>query len=133
MRGSIWDSSITLKALEAGSANFFIEPYGDVYPCNGLEDRYWKKKMGNIRETLDFMTIWNSKQAEEVRAMVRKCPKNCWMVGTASPVMHKYIKYPLKWALKNKWRSMQGKPACLDKTWCNVGQDFMQGDLREEI
>lgn len=36
---------------EAGSANFFIEPYGDVYPCNGLEEKYWMKKMGNIRET----------------------------------------------------------------------------------
>ena len=22
---------------EAGSANFFIDPFGDVYPCNGLE------------------------------------------------------------------------------------------------
>lgn len=85
---------------EAGSANFFIEPYGDVYPCNGLEEKYWMKKMGNIRETPNFMTIWESEQAQQVRAMVGKCPKNCWMVGTASPVMHKYIKHPLKWALK---------------------------------
>ena len=46
---------------EAGSANFFIEPYGDIYPCNGLEEKYWMKKMGNIRETPDFMDIWNSK------------------------------------------------------------------------
>lgn len=29
--------------------------------------------------------------------------------------MHKYIKYPLKWALQNKLRSMQGKTVCLDK------------------
>ena len=28
------------------------------------------------------MTIWESEQAQEVRAMVRRCPKNCWMVGT---------------------------------------------------
>lgn len=118
---------------EAGSANFFIEPYGDVYPCNGLEKKYWMKKMGNIREAPDFMTIWNSEQAQEVRAMVRKCPKNCWMVGTASPVMHKYIKYPLKWAIINKLRSIQGKPACLDKCWYNVGQDTCQGDLREKF
>ena len=47
------------------------------------------KKMGNIRETPNFMTIWESEQAQQVRDMVRKCPKNCWMVGTASPVMHK--------------------------------------------
>mgnify|MGYP000650542605 FL=1 len=67
---------------EAGSANFFIDPFGDVFPCNGLEEKYWKKSMGNIHETPDFMTIWESEQAQEVRAMVRRCPKNCWMVGT---------------------------------------------------
>ena len=57
----------------------------------------------------------------------------CKMVGTASPVMHKYIKYPLKWALQNKLRSMQGKTVCLDKKWCDVGQDPCQGDLREKF
>jgi radical SAM protein with 4Fe4S-binding SPASM domain len=116
---------------EAGSANFFIDPSGEVYPCNGLEQKYWKESMGNIHDA-DFMTIWNSEQAEHVRAMVRRCPKNCWMVGTASPVMHKYIKHPLKWALTNKLRSLQGKEACLDKTWYNVGQDPQQGDLRSK-
>lgn len=116
---------------EAGSANFFIDPSGEVYPCNGLEPKYWKESMGNIHDA-DFMTIWNSEQAEHVRAMVRRCPKNCWMVGTASPVMHKYIKHPLKWALTNKLRSLQGKEACLDKTWYNVGQDPQQGDLRSK-
>ncbi len=118
---------------EAGTMNFFIEPYGDVYPCNGLESKYWKESMGNIRETTDFMQLWNSDQANRVREMVRKCPKNCWMVGTASPVMHKYIRHPLAWALKNKWRSLQGKPACLDKKWYDVGQDPMQGDLRDKF
>jgi radical SAM protein with 4Fe4S-binding SPASM domain len=117
---------------EAGSANFFIDPSGEVYPCNGLEKRYWKESMGNIHDA-DFMTIWNSEQAEKVRSMVRRCPKNCWMVGTASPVMHKYIKHPAKWALKNKLRSLQGKEACLDKCWYDVGQDPQQGDLRTKF
>ena len=118
---------------EAGMVNFFVEPYGDIYPCNGLEEKYWMEKMGNIRETPDFQKIWNSEQAEKVRAMVRKCPKNCWMVGTASPVMKKYIKHPLVWSVKNKIRSLQGKPAMLDKCWYNVGQDPQQGDLREDM
>lgn len=118
---------------EAGSMNFFIDPYGDVYPCNGLEEKYWIKKMGNIRETRDFMQLWRSEQAQEVRRMVRKCPKNCWMVGTASPVMHKYLRHPLKWVLKNKLRSLQGKSICIDKRWYDVGQDPMQGDLREKF
>ena len=99
---------------EAGTMNFFIDPFGEVYPCNGMEERFWIKSMGNIHHVSDFMTLWNSPQAKEVRNLVRHCPKNCWMVGTASPVMHKYIKYPLKWAIQNKLRSMQGKSAVLD-------------------
>lgn len=122
-----------LLPCEAGTVNFFIDPYGEVYPCNGLECRYWKESMGNIRNAADFMEIWTSEQADKVRAMVRKCPKNCWMVGTASPVMHKYLKYPATWALKNKWRSLRGLPACLDKKVYDVGQDPQQGDLREKF
>lgn len=114
---------------EAGTTNFFIDPWGEVYPCNGMEEKYWKESMGNIHES-DFLSIWNSPQAEAVRAKVRRCPKNCWMVGTASPVMHKYIKYPLKWAVRNKIRSLMGKSACLDKKWNDVGQDPSQGNLQ---
>lgn len=117
---------------EAGSANFFIDPWGEVYPCNGLEERYWKESMGNIRQA-SFDEIWNSPQAERVRALVRKCPKNCWMVGTASPVMYKYIKHPLQWAIKNKIRSLRGLKPCLDKKWYDVGQDPRQGDLRDKV
>lgn len=114
---------------EAGTTNFFIDPYGEVYPCNGLEEKFWKDSMGNILQD-DFMTIWQSEKAREVRAKVRNCPKNCWMVGTASPVMKKYITHPAKWALKNKLRSLRGLKPCLDKTWYNVGQDPTQGDMK---
>ncbi len=117
---------------EAGSVNFFVEPYGEVYPCNGLEEKFWKKSMGNIREVKTFDEIWQSEQAAEVRALVRKCPKNCWMVGTAAPVMKKYMKHPLRWVLTNKWRSLTGRPICLDKQWYDVGQDPCQGDLNAE-
>ena len=114
---------------EAGTTNFFIDPYGEVYPCNGLEEKFWKESMGNIRKD-SFLTIWNSEQAEEVRKKVRNCPKNCWMVGTASPVMKKYIRHTAPWALKNKLRSLRGLKPCLDKKWCDVGQDPTQGDLQ---
>jgi radical SAM protein with 4Fe4S-binding SPASM domain len=103
-----------LLPCEAGLVNFFVEPYGDIYPCNGLEEKFWQEKMGNIRETPDFQQIWNSEQADRVRNLVRTCPKNCWMVGTASPVMKKYIRKPLTWSVKNKIRSLMGKPAVLD-------------------
>jgi radical SAM protein with 4Fe4S-binding SPASM domain len=117
---------------EAGTANFFIEPYGDVYPCNGLEDRYWKESMGNIRDVSSFDELWFGEQAEKVRGLVRTCPKNCWMVGTAAPVMKKYIKHPTTWVVKNKVKSMLGKPICIDDVpHFDVGQDPRQGDLRE--
>lgn len=117
---------------EAGTANFFIEPYGDVYPCNGLEERYWKESMGNIRDVKSFDELWFSDQAEKVRAQVRTCPKNCWMVGTAAPVMKKYIKHPTSWVVKNKVKSMLGRPICIDDVpRFDVGQDPRQGDLRE--
>lgn len=114
---------------EAGLVNFFVEPYGDVYPCNGLEEQYWKESMGNIRQVQSFAEIWESEKAERVRAMVRKCPKNCWMVGTASPVMKKYIQHPLSWVVKNKMNSLLGRPLCLERKWYDVGQDPAQGNL----
>ena len=119
-----------LLPCEAGRANFFIDPWGEVYPCNGLEEKYWKESMGNIHDK-PFMEIWTSEQADRVRQLVRTCPKNCWMVGTVSPVMHKYIKGPAQWALKNKLRSLMGKPICIDKKVIEVGQDPQQGNLRQ--
>ena len=115
---------------EAGTANFFIEPYGDVYPCNGLEDRIWKESMGNIRDYATFEELWYSQQAQRVRELVNVCPKNCWMVGTAAPVMKKYIKHPTKWVVENKIRSLLGKEIDLKTIpTCNVGQNPLQGDL----
>lgn len=114
---------------EAGTVNCFVDPFGEIYPCNGLEEQYWKESMGNLNKVSSFDEIWNSHRAEKVRAKVRTCPKNCWMVGTASPVMKKYIKHPLKWVIKNKLRVMTGKQACIDKEYCNVGQDPRQGTL----
>ena len=117
---------------EAGTANFFIEPYGEVYSCNGLEKKYWKESMGNIRDVENFEDLWYSEQAEKVRGLVKTCPKNCWMVGTAAPVMKKYIKHPTKWVLKNKIKSIIGRPICKDNIpKCDVGQDPLQGNLRE--
>lgn len=102
-----------LLPCEAGTVNFFIDPWGEVYPCNGLEESKWKKSMGNIRKAEKFEDIWFSKEADEVRELVRTCPKNCWMVGTASPVMKKYIHKPAMWVLDNKVRTIFGKPVRL--------------------
>ncbi len=118
---------------EAGLANFFIYPYGEVYPCNGLEDRYWKKQMGNIREVSTFEELWHSDRAAEVRSLVSTCPKNCWMVGTASPVMKKFITKTGPWVLKSKIKSVLGRSICQDPEnlpYFDVGQNPLQGNLR---
>ncbi|MBO5870646.1 MAG: radical SAM protein, partial [Clostridia bacterium] len=47
--------------------------------------------------------LWNSEQANEVRKKVRCCDRDCWMIGSASPAMHKYIHKPLLWVLKYKF------------------------------
>lgn len=99
-----------LLPCEAGTVNFFIDPWGEVYPCNGMEESKWKRSMGNIRSGKSFKEIWNSPEADEVRELVRNCPKQCWMVGTAAPVMKKYIAKPAMWVAKNKFRSIIGKP-----------------------
>lgn len=100
-----------LLPCEAGTMNFFVDPWGEVWPCNGLEEKYWQQSMGNLRTATDFDTLWNSEQARQVREKVHSCPKQCWMVGTASPVMHKYITKPAAWVLRNKWRSLRGLDA----------------------
>lgn len=118
---------------EAGTLNFFVDPYGEIYPCNGLEEKYWKESMGNIRNCKTFDDIWHSKQAEKVRALVSACPKNCWMVGTAAPVMKKYLKYPLKWVFENKVKSLLGRPVCVENIpYYEVGQNHAQGNLRKK-
>ncbi|MBI9089248.1 MAG: radical SAM protein [Desulfobacterium sp.] len=115
---------------EAGSINFFIDPYGEVYPCNGLEEKYWKESFGNINEFSSFEKIWLSEAADRIRTKVRTCPKNCWMVGTASPVMHKYLKSIFPWILKNKIKSLLKMKIDTSPPYFDVGQDIKQGDLR---
>ena len=46
---------------------------------------------------------WSSEQAEKVRAKVRCCDRDCWMIGSVSPAMHKYIWKPAWWVVKHKF------------------------------
>jgi MoaA/NifB/PqqE/SkfB family radical SAM enzyme len=99
-----------LLPCEAWTENFFLTPSGDVVPCNG-SDEPWV--IGNLKEQ-SWTDIWYGEKAEEIRAKVKFCSKNCWMIGTAAPVMKKYIRIPLKWVVRNKIRSISGKEVCID-------------------
>lgn len=78
---------------------FFIDPYGDVMPCNGTKQ---KEVMGNLN-TQTWDELWSSEQAEKVRTKVRHCDRQCWMIGSVSPAMHKYIWVPTWWVIKHKF------------------------------
>lgn len=90
-----------LLPCEMGSDIFMCDPFGEIYPCNVLEE-----SMGNIKDST-FEEIWTSPRAEEVRKKARDCGKNCWMIGSVSPAIKK-DKWPvIKWILRNKWRAAE--------------------------
>ncbi|MDW7760293.1 MAG: radical SAM protein [Acidobacteriota bacterium] len=85
----------------AGRDIFFIDPRGEVLPCNGMEERFWFESMGNLLEQA-FDEIWSSEQARRVREKVRTCPKNCWMIGTAAPAMKRHLFRTTAWIARRK-------------------------------
>jgi len=86
---------------------FFLDPWGEVRPCNGMEQSIWIDSFGNLHNS-SFDEIWNSQKAKEIRNSVKNCPKNCWMIGTASPAIKKYPIKPTLWVIKNKLISLFG-------------------------
>ena len=88
---------------EVGTDVFFLDPYGNVMPCNGSDE---PMIMGNLNEQ-SFDEIWNSQQADEIRKLVKECSKECWMIGSASPAMKKRVWVPAKWVVKNKLRMIK--------------------------
>ena len=106
---------------------FFIDPYGDVMPCNGTKN---KEVMGNLN-TQTWDELWNSSEAEKVRAKVRHCDRQCWMIGSVSPAMHKYIWKPAWWVVKHKVKSLfTSKPYSMyeNKICC----DYRDGNVTKE-
>lgn len=87
----------------AGSETFYLDPFGDMFPCNAMNTR-----MGNIREQ-SFEEIWESRQAQKVRTCVKNCKEKCWMICTVAPSMKKHIRVPLIWVAKNIFKYKFGK------------------------
>lgn len=108
---------------------FFIDPFGDVMPCNGTKE---KQVMGNLN-TQSWEQLWNSPQAEQVRRKVRCCDRNCWMIGSVSPAMHKYIWIPGAWVVWHKLKSFfTKKPYSMYEN--RIVRDLRDGRVtREEL
>lgn len=106
---------------------FFIDPYGDVMPCNGTKE---KEVMGNLNNQ-SWDELWNSEQAEKVRNVVRHCNRNCWMIGSVSPAMHKYIATPAMWVIKHKFlRFFKNKKYSMYEL--PVVRDYRDGKVTKE-
>lgn len=106
---------------------FFIDPYGDVMPCNGTKD---KEVMGNLNEST-WEELWNSKQADGVRAKVRCCDRNCWMIGSVSPAMKKYIYKPAWWVFVHKFlRIFKKKKYSMFEN--KIVRDYRDGKVSKE-
>lgn len=88
---------------EVGTDVFFLDPFGNVLPCNGSDKTM---VMGNLHEQ-SFDEIWDGEKAYKVRKQVKACKKECWMIGSASPAMKKKIRVPVVWVLKNKLKVMK--------------------------
>ena len=106
---------------------FFIDPYGDVMPCNGTKD---KEVMGNLNDQ-SWDELWNSREAEKVRAKVRHCDRNCWMIGSVSPAMHKYIWKPACWVAAHKLKALVSKKP-YDMHELPVVRDYEEGRVTKE-
>ena len=98
-----------LLPCEMGRDGFFLDPFGNVLACNGMDSAM---AMGNLRRQ-SWEDIWSSPQAEQVRRAVQNCRKNCWMIGSAAPAIRRRPLKPVLWVMKNKMRLALGKKACV--------------------
>jgi MoaA/NifB/PqqE/SkfB family radical SAM enzyme len=74
----------------AGVDHFYLDPFGDVYPCNigGV-------RMGNVKDG-SFEELRRA-SAREVVPAVKGCEEQCWMVCTVSPPMRRRPMRPGAW------------------------------------
>lgn len=105
---------------------FFIDPYGDVMPCNGTKD---KEVIGNLK-TQTWDELWSSPEAEAVRKKVRHCDRDCWMIGSVSPAMHKYIWIPVWWVFTHKLKSLFGGKYSMYEN--KIVRDLRDGKVTKE-
>jgi MoaA/NifB/PqqE/SkfB family radical SAM enzyme len=87
-----------LLPCNMGKNGFFLDPYGDILPCNGMAE---KMSMGNLNKKT-FNEIWQSELANKVRQTVKSCDRNCWMIGSAAPAMRDRLIVPISWVIKHK-------------------------------
>ena len=84
----------------AGRDFFFIDPYGNISPCNGSQEEWI---IGNIKVD-SFEEIIKSAKAEEIMKTIACCKRNCCFIVTDRHVMLRRPWEPAFWVLNNKIR-----------------------------
>lgn len=89
---------------------FFIDPHGNVTPCNGSKEKW---VLGNIKDN-DVESILTGEKAKEILPVVESCDRNCAFIVTERHDMVRKPWKPIIWILKNKWRIKKGQDICFD-------------------
>ncbi len=87
---------------------FFIDPWGNVSPCNGSGEEWI---IGNIKENT-FEEIMHSTKAKEAMKKVARCKRDCAFIVTERHDMVRRPWKPIIWIIRNKIRIRQGRPIC---------------------
>jgi len=69
----IMDHKVQIIPCYAGISNAHMSPYGDIWPCSTLG---YDMSLGNVKDfDYDFIALWNSKKAEDIRKFIKdkKC------------------------------------------------------------
>jgi MoaA/NifB/PqqE/SkfB family radical SAM enzyme len=76
----------------------FVDPFGEVLPCNGMEKPI---SFGNIKRQ-SWDEIWNGPHAATVRCQARGCGRNCWMIGSASEPIKRNKIGAMRWIAQRR-------------------------------
>ena len=82
----------------AGRDFFFVDPFGNVTPCNGSDEEWI---LGNIKFD-PIENILNSEKAKETMHKIKSCKKECCFVVTERHDMVRRPLKPISWVLSNK-------------------------------
>lgn len=89
---------------KAGRRYFFMDPYGDVFPCNVMNLR-----VGNLTEVEEWGALMSGKKRDEASCAVKNCRLDCWMVCNTRSLIISHPFRSILWVLKNKLSSSQNR------------------------
>ena len=69
-------------------------------------------------------------ESGNVRKKVRQCDRNCWMIGSVSPAMRKYIWKPAAWVFSHKVQKIFGLKYSMYEN--KVVQCYRDGKITKE-